>query len=158
SGEGEPLGIFYSGASHPETRSYEITPILMAFRGFNGAMSPYRIPDLKPSGSTLPIDGAPCQEQVMKFANNSIESFWLDPTKDYVPRRIRNQPTTRLIEQADIHYRRHDTFGWVPDWWVQNFYSASGRVLTSTKVEVLEMGLNEPQPAEQFDIHFPVGC
>jgi hypothetical protein len=156
SGKGNPVGTIDKDAWQDAMKSAVLTPITMAFRGLDLAISPYLIGDLKPSGITLPIDGAPCQEHVVNFSD-ATKSFWLDPGKDYVVRRMRLQRRGHLVDQCDISYRRHDAWGWVPASWVRNQYSPAGTVLVTTKVEVLEMRLNDPQPAEQFDIQFPAG-
>jgi hypothetical protein len=62
------------------------------------------------------------------------------------------------MEQTDIRYRHDATWGWLPDSWVQHAYLPNGVVLRTNRVDVLELRINEPQPAELFDITFPTGC
>ena len=126
----------------------------MSFRGSNPAICPRSITEMKPSGITLPIDWAPCQEHTITLNHrNMIEHLWLDPDKSYVIRRYEGG-----MGQIDIRYRRDDTWGWVPESWVQNEYSQTGVLRKTIAVDVLEMRINEPHPAELFDIRFPPGC
>jgi hypothetical protein len=139
-------------------RPFSLDPITMAFRGLNSDLSWRVIPAMKPSGNTLPIDWAPCQEYVINVTkSDQTFNFWLDPDKDYVVRRISHQSPGRLFAQTNIRYRRDDACGWVPDSWVRNEYSAAGKVSSTTRVDVVAMRLNEPQPAELFDVQFPPG-
>jgi hypothetical protein len=128
---------------------FVMSPIKMAFRGLS---HPNYISRMKPTGNILPIDWAPCPEYAIT-SSTGTDHFWLDPEKDYVMRRRK-----WANMQIDIRYRRDDTWGWVPESWVQNAYWLNGVLQSTNRVDVLDMRINEPQPAELFDIEFPPGC
>jgi hypothetical protein len=155
--DGKPFGIITEKKQHMDIKSYVLMPITTAFRWLDRKIASPSIADFKPSGVTVPIRGAPCQEFVMRPSQDRIYSYWVDPKKDYVVRRIRNLLKGRLVNQVDIDHRRDDVCGWVPASWVYNQYSLSGALLISTKVDVLSMRLNKPQAAELFDVRFPPG-
>ncbi len=72
-------------------------------------------------------------------------------------RRITLRRQGQLLDQVDITYRPDEIAGWFPTSWVRNQYAPGGAVRRTTKIEVLEVRFNEPQPAEQFDVVFPTG-
>jgi hypothetical protein len=152
---GTPSGSIEENAAHSPLKCYLLTPITLTFRGLDPAFCAYPVSEMQPSGVTLPIDGAPCQEYVVKYLDNGTISFWLDPGQDYVIRRTRLQRPKQPVVQNDIHYRRDETGGWVPTSWICCHYSPAGTLLTTEKVDVLDLRINEPQPAEQFDVSFP---
>jgi hypothetical protein len=155
SGAKDPMGSIDNSA--PRGWSSVLTPILMTFRGLNRSIALYAISEMNPSGNTVLIDGAMCQEYLFKLSSGFVVGCWLDPANDYIVRRIRSEQQGRLGEQTDVRYCRNDTCGWVPSSWVRKVYSPAGSVRWTTTVEVLDMRLNEPQAAEQFDIQFPPG-
>jgi hypothetical protein len=151
-----PTGVIQREPRSLDVKAFTPAPLTTTFRGLDPMISAFPAADMKPSGVTLLIDGALCEEHVIDYSD-VILSSWLDTTKDYVPRRLRLQRQGRLLEQADVTYRRHETCGWSPTSWVCNYYSGHATILRSTSVQVLDFRVNEPQPAEQFDIRFPPG-
>jgi hypothetical protein len=148
SGSGSPAGTVYNGASDVALLPFTLAPLGLTLRWLNPALNPYRRRLMRPTGNTLPLDGAPCREYRLDVPLR----LWLDPEKDYVVRRVRTG-----AQQLDVSYRRVSGV-WVPDSWVVSRLSQDGAALVMDKVEVLEVRLNEPQPAELFDLHFPPGC
>jgi hypothetical protein len=133
-----------------------LVPLTMAVRGFHPLHRPSPFNGMKPSGGSLMIDGGQCEEWVIKYPEGSGVSFWLNPEQDYVVRRIRSQSKNQLTDQTEIHYRR-ETVGWVPDSWVQTAYAPDGSVRVTTRMDILDLRLNDPQPDELFDVSFPPG-
>jgi len=151
-----PIGVIQQTAGPAALDSFELTPITLAFRGLTPACAPYSVMEMQPSGNTLPIDGAPCHEYVI--ARSADLSFWLDPGQDHVIRRICTYRQGRLMNQVDICYRPDNVCGWAPVSWVRNEYiPLVGTALTTTHVAILDLRLNESQPAEQFDLSFSPG-
>ena len=139
-------------------KSFVLTPITMAFRGDDPAISPYILSEIQSTGQTSFLGRLPCQEYAIDHPSGGRITFLLDPEKDYVVRRVRNQNDKgHITDQTDVEYRPHEVAGWVPSAWVFNKYSAAGNTLKTTRVEVVELRVNEPQPPELFDIQFPPG-
>jgi hypothetical protein len=130
-------------------------PIWLTLRGLHPALGFGLIKKLKPSGLMHLIDGEPCEEYTIP--PGAEETYWLDPAKNYVVRRILRFEKGRLSEQLDVRYHRHETCGWIPESWDRVSYSATGAVHETTRVEMLDVRPNEPQPAEQFSIQFAPG-
>jgi hypothetical protein len=151
-----PTGFILHEARLSDARSVLLTPIMQTFRGLNPVLNGLPLSDLKPSGVKLPIGGAPCQEYAIDDGRTSI-NYWLDASKDYALRRMRTQQQGRLINQIDVTSYRQEDCGWVPISWVFNEYSAAGATLQTDKVQVLELQLNDAQPAQQFVLQFPPG-
>ncbi len=156
SNHGGPLGSIEKAAYQEKVKSYELTPLTVTFRGLNPAICPDALADAKPSGVTLPINGESCQEYVLARSSLVI-SLWMDPTKDYVIRRISKQRNGKIVEQHDITYQRNALVGWVPESWARHFYLPEGGLQRTGKMKVLEMELNTAQPHQQFDLQFPPG-
>jgi hypothetical protein len=158
SGEGGPVGTIQNGPRQEWVKSFVLTPIRMAFRGDNPAISSYILSEIKSAGRTSFLGRLPCQEYAIDYPNGGRITFLLDPEKDYVVRRARNQNNKgHITDQTDVEYRPHDVAGWVPSSWVFNKYSKAGNTLRTTRVEVVELHVNDPQPDELFDILFPPG-
>ncbi len=144
------------------TRLDEVTdllvPVTMVFRGLNRNLNFYPLTEMKPSGVVLPINGTPCREHILNNGPPEVTtSFFLDPGAGWVPLRITRQRLGRLSSQCDIEYHRHESGIWFPFSWVYTQYGAEGTAPTTTKVEVLDIRLNEPQAPEQFELVFPEG-
>lgn len=135
----------------------ELEPLTLAFRPFSPSFSADLLPRMKPSGVALPIEGALCQEYLFGPPQGFRRSYWLDPAKDHLPRRIRIQSAGRLADQIEVRYRRQDGRDWIPAAWVRTQYSTEGAVLSTTRFEVLELRVNAEQPPELFDVRFPEG-
>ncbi|HXG09833.1 MAG TPA: hypothetical protein VNK04_08600 [Gemmataceae bacterium] len=150
-------GVILKDARQDDVRSYILTPLTMTFRGLDPAISPYPVNMMKPTGLTLPIEGVKYEEYSYKLSDKWTITCWLNPDQDYVIRRIRLLANNSLSEQFDIQYHRDENVGWVPDSWVRNKYAPNGAVLVTSKVNILEMRFNAPQPDELFDIQFPTG-
>jgi hypothetical protein len=132
-----------------------LIPIGLTFRGLSPLLHSFSINKVKPTEATFAIDGAQCQEYAVTESGAGKASLWLDPSKGYVLRRMQSRNRVGVVDQLEVSYRRHDSFGWVPSSWVHSKRHPDGRTLISTKVEVLTLRLNDPQPAAQFDIRFP---
>jgi hypothetical protein len=154
---GLPSGTYENRHANIHVMYSVLMPITLTFRGLDPHMTPYPLTDAKRSGLTLPIDGEACDEYILEFSPESKVSFWLDPKKDYVARRISTKSGVQFAAQHDIKYRNDAQIGWMPQSWVSNDFSSIGRLLTSTKVEVLEAEYNGVLPATDFDIVFPPG-
>jgi hypothetical protein len=152
-----PVGSWEIAATHDAIKSFELFPVIITFRAIDPAMCAYPISDVKPSGTTLPIDGKLCQEYTMRFSADSIVHFWLDPARDFVVCRVCRVRQERLTAQYDIQYEPNEICGWIPVSWARNYYRPNGEIISATSVQVLHTQLNHSQPAEQFDVTFPPG-
>ena len=126
----------------------EIAPIWHSFR------SARWVAGLRPTGAVTEIDGARAVEY---GGTNGLPSYWLLPAKAYVVGRIQARSQGRLSSQVDIGYRPHDVAGWVPTFWESHTFSTTGKEELTTRIEVLDMRINEEMPAELFDPKLPPG-
>jgi hypothetical protein len=152
-GDGNPVGVIERGAADFKVKVIHLMPLTITFRGLSPQFSSFVVSDMKPTGVTLPIEGVKCAEYTITYSPNRVERFWLDPSKDYVVKRHQ-----RALDQTDITYRRHDTWGWIPTSWKRVEYSSAKTVATSMTINVLDIRINEPQADEQFELQFPPGC
>jgi hypothetical protein len=156
-GEGGPAGVIREDPRLPFVASQvEVVPLGLAFRGLGSLLTSNVFSEMEPSGTSLPIDGEPCEEHVLNRPD-ALTSYWLDPSKGYVVRRVSRQRPGGPLDQMDIRYRRDDVAGWVPVSWSRAQSLPDGTVLRTAKVDVLEMRLNNSPAAELFDIQFPIG-
>jgi hypothetical protein len=157
SGEADhPLGQINADPHLSGLKFHVMDPFTIAVRSFHPLHRPSPFNGMKPSGESLMIDGAPCEEWVHTDSEGNSVTFWLNPAQDYVVRRIGHQSKHTLTDQTEIHYRR-ESVAWIPDSWVRTEYRSDGSVRVTTKVDVLEVRLNDPQPGELFDVAFPPG-
>src|SRR5262249_51596856 len=137
----------------------EVGPLNYAFRGLRPNFTSNWLNHIKSTGQTSSIDGTACTEYAVTDAgSDSGTRFWLDPTKDYVVRRIpfpRNRG--ERPEQMEVRYEPNKDAGWVPTSWVHTEYSKEGAVRSTTTYQVLSIRLNEPIPATEFELHFETG-
>src|SRR5262249_7892073 len=151
-GKGGIQGFIMKDGRLPEIQAFDVLPITQTLRGLHPMIT--GIDKLKPSGATMLIDGAACEEYVLASARKSTTSYWLDPKKDYVLRRIQRQTQGKVIDQIDATYRRDKICGWVPTSWVRIQYAPDGTVASKTTFQITEMRLNEPPAPRQFDLVF----
>jgi hypothetical protein len=152
---GDPMGYILRDREVPGVKSVGLAPIMLTVRGLQPSLNPLPLGDMRPSGLTLPIDKVPCEEYLMEYGNNSVVNCWLDPGKGYAVRRIRTSQAGKLVVQTDVTSYRHEAWGWIPDSWVCNQFSATGTTLKSDRVRIIALRLNEPQPSTRFEIQFP---
>jgi hypothetical protein len=153
-GGARPYGIIEKGVRLDFVGGPELAPILWSFHGLNPALHRAVIGRLKPTGGTLLIDGSVCQEYILRASERMKDLYWLDPKKEHVI--VRWQRLSRVIDQLDVRYRLQDGT-WVPESWVRTQSAPDGTVFSRTTADVVEMRLNEPQPAELFELRFPPG-
>jgi hypothetical protein len=156
-GDGVPTAVFSNGDPPNVVQAHELIPFFLAFRGTASGRHSSTYPEMKATGVELPIDGAACQECLIKLSADLTVSYWLDPAKDYIVRRTCTQHKGRLDKQFDVRYCHYDGYGWVPTSWTRNLFSTGGTILMTTTVEVLDLRLNDPQPADLFERQFPAG-
>jgi hypothetical protein len=157
SNEGVPWGSFGRRFSRPVIGDRLLLPIVQAFRGADPRNGCDVCGEMKPTGNTLVIDGAVCEESLVEYWTGWATSYWLDPDSDYLARRICLRWGDWITEQFDIRYRRHEKDGWAPESWVRKDFFRGDPGITTT-VEVLDLRLNAPQPAERFELIFPPGA
>jgi hypothetical protein len=134
SGSASPAGTVYTGASNVAVLPFQLVPLGLTLRWLDPALNPYRRRLIRPTGDTLPLDGAPCRG----YRLDVPVRLWLDPEKDYVARRVGTG-----AQQLDVSYRLVSGV-WVPDSWAVSRLGLVGAALVTEKVEVLEVRLNEP--------------
>jgi hypothetical protein len=156
SSEDNPKGILEKTARQEDGKRPSLMPLTMTFRGLDLAVAPWSFAQMKPSGVVLRIEKADCQEYTISLGA-LVYSFWLDPNQDYVIRRVRNLSKGHVTEQVDIHYKTNAVCGWAPDSWTTTEYANDGRLLSTSKVDVVDLHLNEAPRPEEFDFAFPEG-
>jgi hypothetical protein len=154
-GHGPPRGMIHKDNGRDSLGMIDAFPITMAFRGLSPVLAHPRLDQLEPTGEIAMIDGSLCLEYTPAPATKSARRFWLDTAKDHVLLRLQE---SRRSQITDVQYRRDKAIGWVPASWVRKQYGPDGDLLSTTTVVVQEMVFNTPQPAEQFDLAFPVGA
>jgi hypothetical protein len=152
-----PLSTFKATRSVDTAKHLILSPIMMAFRGLDPEMNGHPLQTFKASGSRIPIGQDLCDEYYLPGSPDTTIRLWLDPSKDYLVQRKTIHNGTSLRHQLDISYRKEEGIGWVPDAWVKNEYSAKGRLLATTTVNVLESSYNRPLDKGEFDLSFPPG-
>jgi hypothetical protein len=156
--DGSAEGIIEPERTAGTMKSFVLFPFIATFRGLDASLSAFPYPNMKPAGVVIPINGETCREYVINLANNSSVSCFLDPKKDFVISRCRELWSGHVQRQHDIQYRQDPICGWIPSSWVCHEYSPTGELLITTKVEILDLRLNETQSANQYDMEFPPGC
>jgi hypothetical protein len=161
-GQGQPQGIIQKGPAELFfIKDFAVLPLWMAFRGDDPAVCGYPVSKLKPSKEVLSLDGAECKEYRYQYQDSppkKTESIWLDPARDYLPRRIGTPNEGRSPLSTDVTYRKNDAGRWVPASWVITHYYSLTYPQVTTTVTVLKLEINVPQPAEQFEVQFPPGA
>jgi hypothetical protein len=156
-GEGRTEGHILSDAKLWYVNHANVLPIALTFRPLSPHLNGTRLEEMKPTQSMLPIEGARFARYESRGPNAAV-IYWLDISRDYVVRRVHWEERGRLRSQLEISYRQHDLAQLVPTSWVCESYGEDGALLISTKTENLEMQINQPVPAEQFEFCFPPGA
>jgi hypothetical protein len=133
-------------------------PLFISIRGWNPPIGPRTITQLQTSGTSEKIGGDLCDLYFVPTKNESKTQYWLDAKRDYSVRRIRNEHSGKIDSFCNIQNAHDDRYGWLPKSWSYEEYSWKGKLLATHSFEILEMNINEPEPAELFTIQFPPGC
>jgi hypothetical protein len=153
-----PQGVIKSHPIPAGIRLYETAPIFCDFRGLIPTMAAWAYSDFKASTVALSVGGTSCLEYTKQISAELVVSCWLDPAQDYLMRRVRIQRKDKLECQLDIEYRLNDQSFWVPKTWKFNQFGPRGDVRRSQTFEVLQVRVNESEPASQFEIQYPPGA
>lgn len=94
----------------------------------------------------------------LPYSTGDVVSIWFDTGSGSVPRRYRVENKGRTRQQVDIEYQQNPAGSWILTSWVRNEFGADGRLLMTTKGQVISTNLNLEYAKEQFDIRFPAGA
>jgi hypothetical protein len=154
--DGIASGIIGDERKCVELFSYMFAPLALCLRGVDPDMTPYSYANFEPSGVFLPIDGSRCQQYVASAGRDRV-TFWLDPTKGYVIRRLSIYKGTRLQEQYDVKYQESPSTGWLPISWTRSLFDDKGVLTILGSAQVLRTKLNESFAETEFNVVFPAG-
>ncbi|HEV3146686.1 MAG TPA: hypothetical protein VGZ47_22560 [Gemmataceae bacterium] len=135
-----------------------LIPFFMSVCGLNKAFSPRTLGRLRPTGKIEKIGENSCERYTLTGNGGSRMESWLDPKSDYCSVRIRQESNGKVIWLCDIVNSGDEMHGWLPHSWVYQENSWKGKLFVTHKIEIVEMKINEPQPAEIFIVQFPAGC
>jgi hypothetical protein len=95
------------------------------------------------------IDGDSYLEVRISWPTGASASYYLDPRRDYLVRRIR-QGLAPSVEATDVEYRRDPKIGWVPERWTWTKTRDGDKLVQRTRAEITELRVNDPVPPEAF--------
>jgi hypothetical protein len=153
-----PFGVVYQNMTPPGVQSELLSPLMMSVRGLIPGLSPHPASRLTPTDRSETIDGHPCREYTSGPAPERPTRLWLDPQADYAVRRTRWLRPDRRTEQFDIRYQTDPGREWLPAGWTWSETGADGKPLRTISGAVTAAKLNEPVPADRFEVVFPPGA
>ncbi len=159
-----PAGIIFDGPREPQcwpVPAFLVEPLMATFRGTEPEFSGWSVAKMAPMEGTLDIEGQSCREYVTKLLPKRKRTFWMDPAQNYVIRRAQTYQEDKLADQTDIRYERRpqpEDPTLVPVEWEFHEYSPAAKVVHTITVKVTKLEINQPLPAEQFEINFPAGA
>jgi hypothetical protein len=156
--DGKPSGLIDREVHLSIMHATRLLPLTMTFRGLDDNFVAHPVPALTRTGATRSIGGSECPEYAFLENKQPLLTVWVDPAKDYNVVRIRRsgREASGATELLDVQYRKDERHGWLPVSWVQtDTAQQGGKVLSTTKAEVVKMKVNEPVSAEEFTIAFP---
>jgi len=84
-------------------------------------------------------------------------SYWFDTTRENSVLRVLRDVNGKVLLQEDREYKELGAHGWVLNRWKSVEIHEDGSVRRSIEAEVVSVKINEPIPADHFDITFPPG-
>ncbi len=154
SGDEAPSGRVAGAGDRMEVSEPFLHPILFSFRGLDAETCIYPATVIKPSGISLPIDGASCRQYLLA-RGGQLATYWLDPAADFVARRCSEEVNKTLLYQINVQYRLDQKWGQVPASWTVQFYNKQGDLERTTRIDVETLRIGEPVPPELFNLQFP---
>ncbi|HLW63894.1 MAG TPA: hypothetical protein VKS79_01160 [Gemmataceae bacterium] len=138
-------------------RDVHFIPLYISVRGLSPMFSSPTMAQLQPSGTTERIGDEPCEQYAVPTKSGSPTLFWLDAKRDFCLRRIRSGQEEQNHSVYNIQNRYDEKYGWLPKSWSHEEHSWKGKLLATHTIEIQEMKIDEPVPAELFRIDFPPG-
>ncbi|HLJ92934.1 MAG TPA: hypothetical protein VKU02_07055 [Gemmataceae bacterium] len=139
---------------------YNLRPVLVPFRPFRyQSWGYFSEADLLKNYATIRsaiIDAHRCivlRETGMSRPN--YKELWLDPEREYIPLREVMFARGKPYLQIDWEEYRREALIWVPVAW--KIQELNGGIMKSVRGTVVECTINQPIPAEEFEIEFPSG-
>jgi hypothetical protein len=152
--EGKPLGGVQRAGRLDLAQLPDVSPLTFAFRGLDPALVPTPLDWFTPTGAAQEVAGMACREYAVTHGPFAL-SLWLAPGERYVVRRARLTQKGRPVYELEVAYRPDEAAGPVPDSWVLREYNQFGALSDTTTVQVVQVRINEPVAAEEFDLTFP---
>jgi beta-lactamase regulating signal transducer with metallopeptidase domain len=144
-------GFIDKGALNTECDAYSYRPIALAFRPCDRDMGGMAVKNGTIESGLEDVDGRACV--VLSFASTTL---WLDPLRDFVVVRMRDEQNERTHRTWDISYREDPSHVWVPLEWKMVFI-LQDKVWGRTVAKVTGCTLNADIPRSVFQFEFPVG-
>jgi hypothetical protein len=147
-GRDRPGHLIIELPSGPEFGGYAVRPLTLWCRGTRSE------PLGGPGGGAVEVSPAQIAGNQMLEIKRvrpkaGTSSYWLDPRRDYLLRRIRSE-FEETAEVWDIEYIERPGLGWVPAGWTIVKTRAGNKLVQRTRAEVTDLRVDETVPPETF--------
>jgi hypothetical protein len=149
-----PSAIRHEKSSKAEPGLPEV--IFLHFRGLDPVFRHTLLVELKSTGRSEVVDGAKCLEYELRKMD-SVRRYWLDPSSDFIVRRIQSGQVGRVDRRTAITYRNDPGAGWVPTGWRSADFNDDGSPKYVRECEITRLVLNDPIDPSEFRLQFKPG-
>jgi hypothetical protein len=133
-----------------------LLPIRIVYRPFDATMGVFNSSQLALTAEKGVVDGQSCAI-LRQGIGRSLQSVWVDASRDCVPVRYITTRDGRARTQIDISYAKDDKHGWVPNSWNILQLTPVGGTLVSFSATTVKCAINETIPDNTFQLSYPVG-
>ncbi len=153
------VGTIYDSDGYKEIRSIGIRPLLLVYRPFAHNMLRADLSTYSVLPDDAAVNGIRCiiLRQDAPPGRRVQESYFLDPSRQFLPLRFLSTHSGKPTVQIDIEFTSDAKFGFVPSGWKLLFLRPSGAINTSQVATVQSVAINDPISDDQFEIEFPPG-
>ena len=159
------VGIIRKEARHPNSSSYSIMPLLLAYRAARANLGDLSAEKLSISTRTGAVDGRSCLIVNSPSGGSGTtakgpRTYWVDPQRDYVVLRMTEASlagNAHLVVKLDVSYQRDGLYGWYPAGWTCVSLLSNGHVGFQFTGRVTKYQINPEIPHGEFELDFPPG-
>lgn len=138
-------------------REAEVAPLLLTYRPLHpviGKIDPKRsevLPQKRQIGEHV------CLILQVNSPSGVVDTYWVDPSRDYIILRYTSAFQGRDSVRLDIEYERNQFNEWVPKKWRRALVDENGQPRLTKEASMTRSEVNVSIPAAEFAFDFPDG-
>lgn len=152
-----PWGVIHADLTSEGIQHALAAPLAIHFRGNDKSLSFFSVKELKLQANNVPVNGVKCDEYRLQTGSTSSYSFYFDPARDYILRKLRKMRQGKVAEQYDVEFSATGSDA-TPSRWTYTRFGADGKTLSTSIINVTEIRAAIPDRDSAFQITFPTDC
>jgi hypothetical protein len=154
-----PLGYLHGDAAFFEAFTLDVMPILTAYRRMEKCCGEHGFVPADWSVSSEEVDANKLRCLILKKSGGRSNSFMsLAMDHDFLMSRCWIADGGRTLLELDVDHKLSENDGWQIAGWRHKSFNQDGIAEQTSDAKVIELRVNVPTPADNFELQFPEGA